>query len=120
MGLEKEVNKRKAREVSIMARVVCDELGSSRTEVDEIGQSYTEYSSYTTRTFDISNDSCNCGPEIKYKGQLVFRATRKTNYRRHGDWEKQFERVYSRAVNEQKRLMREWHIPAWIQPSILQ
>lgn len=114
MGLEKKVNTRKAQEICDMARVVCDALGSDRMEVDEIGQSYTEYSEYKTRTFDISDNGDTHGPKIRYKGQLVFRSSDRRDYRRHGDWEKQFERLYSRAVNTQKRQMREGHIPDWI------
>ncbi len=85
-------------EISDMAEFICRVLGDNRMEVNEHSQDYTEFSSYKTRTFEISNDSDMCGPEIKYKGMLVFRVTRNRHYYKGGNWEKQFERLYSRAV----------------------
>ncbi len=104
MNLEKitKATERKD-EISNMASFVCKVLGFYRMEVNEHSQDYTEFSSYKTRTFDISNDSDRRGPEIKYKGKLVFRVTRKRHYYKPGDWEEQFERLYSRAINEQER-----------------
>ena len=90
-------------EISDMAEFICSILGFNRMEVNEHSRDYTEFSSYKTRTFDISSDTDRCGPEIKYNGKLVFRVTRKRHYYRPGDWEEAFERLYSRAVHKEDR-----------------
>ncbi|MFH1065952.1 MAG: hypothetical protein V1734_05600 [Nanoarchaeota archaeon] len=113
MSLEKEVNKLEAGKISEMAETICDILGYSRTEVDEIGQGYTDYHSYNTKAFNISFSS-DCGPTIRYDGKLVFSAVGEKYYRRHGNWEEQFGKLYSRAVNAKRRHMRKNDIPHWI------
>ena len=87
-------------EFSGMAQIICSVLGHSEVDVYDHGQDYRESSSYKTRTFEIHAEG---SVEIRYKGQLVFRDSGLRAYFRHGDWEKSFERLYSRAANKAGR-----------------
>ena len=103
MDLEAKVKKREMWEFNEMAEFICHVLGTNKMGVNEHSQDYTEFSSYKTRTFDIAANTDMYGPEIKYKGKLVFRVTRKGHYHKSGEWEEAFERLYSRAVYKEER-----------------
>lgn len=90
-------------EISDMAKFICHVLGYNRMGINEHSQDYTEFSDYRTRYFDISYNTDMYGPEIKHKGKLVFRVSKKRHYYRSGSWEESFERLYSRAVYKKER-----------------